>query len=105
MFSHWYVSGYRVSLNNPITEELQNLCKDCSTDETMFRVVCKSNLTRALADDLIEHIEETMSVLDDMEAGYTSVQHQHAKNNWKKLMTKAGHSMHSNDFGHGHSAC
>lgn len=71
----------------------------------MFRIVCKSNLTRALADDLIEHIEGTMPVLDSMDEGYVSIKHRRAKKNWKDIMEKAGWSAHSRDFDKGHTAC
>merc|ERR1712060_119941 len=46
--SHWYVSGYKMTLNDPITEEEVPLFVDADAKSTMFRVVVKSNLTRYL---------------------------------------------------------
>eukprot|EP00929_Paragymnodinium_shiwhaense_P053030 TRINITY_DN26554_c0_g1_i1.p1 TRINITY_DN26554_c0_g1~~TRINITY_DN26554_c0_g1_i1.p1 ORF type:complete len:530 (-),score=144.46 TRINITY_DN26554_c0_g1_i1:410-1999(-) len=62
--SHWYVSGYKMSMNHPLTEEIMPLFHDAPQDSTMFRVVVKSNLTMYLMDDLISHLEQALEELD-----------------------------------------
>jgi hypothetical protein len=45
----WYVSGYSLGFERFAKGgELENLCSDVGPDTTMFRFVCKSNLTHAL---------------------------------------------------------
>jgi len=61
---HWYVSGYALSMTHPITEEKQKLFYNAEMDETMFRVVVKSNLTHYLADDLIHAMSNALEKLD-----------------------------------------
>merc|ERR1712205_14956 len=70
--SHWYVSGYKMTLNDPVTEKEIPLFVDETPDKTMFRVVVKSNLTRFLMDDLLEKLKETLKVMDTHFAFRTS---------------------------------
>jgi hypothetical protein len=68
------VSGYSLGFENFAKGgELENLFSDVGPDTTMFRIVCKSNLTRALAEDLCEKFIETLSALDSMSDGYQSI--------------------------------
>jgi glutamate decarboxylase len=62
--SHWYVSGYALSMNHPTTEKKMPIFFDESQDCTMFRVVVKSNLTRFMASDLCDVIEQTVADMD-----------------------------------------
>lgn len=62
--SHWYVSGYGLSFENPATGQHESLFHDAHASTTMFRIVVKSNLTMGLAVDLIRHISEVLPVLD-----------------------------------------
>lgn len=64
---HWYVSGYKMGFNHPLTEETQPLFSDQSADKTMFRVVVKNNLTRSMAIDLLEAIEESFNFMDSID--------------------------------------
>jgi glutamate decarboxylase len=61
---HWYVSGYKMGLNHPITEENIALFQDEDADKTMFRIVIKNNLTRNMADHLLESFGEAFEFLD-----------------------------------------
>ena len=61
---HWYVSGYKMGFDHPITEENLPLFIDESKDRTMFRIVVKNNLTRDMADNLLESFEKTFEFLD-----------------------------------------
>ncbi len=61
---HWYVSGYKMSLNHPITEKKIPLFSDESDDQTMFRIVVKNNLTRVMADHLLDSFREAFKFLD-----------------------------------------
>lgn len=61
---HWYVSGYKMGFNHPITEESLALFTDQSADQTMFRIVVKSNLTKDLAENLLSSFEEAFEFLD-----------------------------------------
>lgn len=72
--SHWYVSGYSLGFENFAKGgELENLFSDVGADTSMFRIVCKSNLTRALAEDLCNSFIETLTALDSMSDGYQSI--------------------------------
>ena len=51
--NHWYVSGYKMGFNDPISEKYSPLFNDEDAQKSMFRIVVKSNLTRSLADDLL----------------------------------------------------
>ena len=62
--NHWYVSGYRMGFNDPISEEYSPLFHDEDAQQSMFRIVVKSNLTRSLAKDLLESFEAAFDLLD-----------------------------------------
>ena len=64
---HWYVSGYKMGLNHPLTEKNIPLCIDRSADQTMFRVVVKSNLTRDMAKHLLNSFTESFELLDTLD--------------------------------------
>lgn len=61
---HWYVSGYKMGFDHPISEEKLALFVDQDAEQTMFRVVIKSNLTRDLAENLLASFEEAFKFLD-----------------------------------------
>ena len=61
---HWYVSGYKMGFEHPLTQETIALFHDESAQQTMFRVVVKSNLTRDMADHLLSSFEEAFAFLD-----------------------------------------
>ena len=71
--SHWYVSGYSLGFENPMNMQFEDLFTDVKSDETMFRIVVKSNLTRGLALDLTNKMAEVIEVLDSMDSGYESL--------------------------------
>lgn len=64
---HWYVSGYKMGFNHPITEEYIPIFSDQDAEQTMFRIVVKNNLTRDMASHLIESFEETFTLLDALD--------------------------------------
>lgn len=84
--SHWYVSGYGLTFENPATGLHEPLFYDTDEHAMMFRVVVKSNLTMALAVDLVERLEETLIGLDA--TGYMS----HKATTHKK---KGTHKLHA----------
>jgi len=61
---HWYVGGYHMNFNHPLTEEKTPLFSDADADVAMFRVVVKANLSPMLARDLIEAVRETCDFLE-----------------------------------------
>jgi hypothetical protein len=68
------VSGYSLGFENfEKGGEMEALFSDVSADATMFRIVCKSNLTRSLAEDLCEHFIEVLNALDSLKDGYQSL--------------------------------
>lgn len=74
MKSHWYVSGYNLGFENfEHGGNMENLFSDVGADATMFRIVCKSNLTRSLAEDLTERFVEVLNALDSLKDGYQSL--------------------------------
>jgi hypothetical protein len=68
------VSGYRLGFENfEDGGKMEALFSDVGADATMFRIVCKSNLTRSLAEDLCEHFVEVLNALDSLKDGYQSL--------------------------------
>lgn len=70
---HWYVSGYKMGFDHPLTEERKPLFTDAPVDRAMFRVVVKSNLTLALASDLLVVIDNAVKFLDSHSMGYAQM--------------------------------
>ena len=64
---HWYVSGYKMSYQHPITEETRPLFHDAEAGQSMFRIVVKGNLTRDMAVDLLESFEAALTFLDSVD--------------------------------------
>jgi len=71
--SHWYVCGYKMDVHCPNTGERKALFSDADRDTTMFRVVVKSNLTRAMARDLLQAFENAVEAMDELGAGYQAM--------------------------------
>ena len=63
---HWYVGSYRMQLDDPITHGKMALFHDEAADASMFRIVVKSNLTRNMADHLLESIRVALDFLDSI---------------------------------------
>jgi glutamate decarboxylase len=61
---HWYVGGYKMAFDHPLTEESLPLFSDEEAGQTMFRIVVKNNLTRGMADHLLASFEKTFEFLD-----------------------------------------
>ncbi|KNC78357.1 hypothetical protein SARC_09209 [Sphaeroforma arctica JP610] len=75
---HWYVSGYSLRFEHPISKMLLPLFNDTPKSATMFRVVVKSNLTRELAEDLVKQVEATLKEMDSQGTGF-KMKHKAAK--------------------------
>eukprot|EP01065_Artemidia_motanka_P032396 TRINITY_DN39411_c0_g1_i1.p1 TRINITY_DN39411_c0_g1~~TRINITY_DN39411_c0_g1_i1.p1 ORF type:complete len:567 (+),score=195.13 TRINITY_DN39411_c0_g1_i1:256-1701(+) len=76
---HWYVSGYRMQMHHPLTGHTQALFSDQSPEQTMFRIVVKSNLTLAMADHLMRAINAAIRYLDIHGEGYKQNQGLHKR--------------------------
>ncbi len=61
---HWYVSGYRMELEDPLTRKMAPLFVDQDAAQSMFRVVVKSNLTRNMAEHLLSSFKAAFELLD-----------------------------------------
>ncbi|MDC0864454.1 hypothetical protein OAP56_00685, partial [Rickettsiaceae bacterium] len=64
---HWYVGGYKMEFEHPLTTNKLPLLSDMDQDNTMFRIVIKGNITKVLVQSLIEAIEESIKFLDRVE--------------------------------------
>jgi len=64
---HWYVGGYKMEFEHPLTTNKLPLLNDMDQDNTMFRIVIKGNITKVLVQSLIEAIEESIKFLDRVE--------------------------------------
>ena len=64
---HWYVSGYKMGFNDPVTEKMGPLFKDSNAEQTMFRIVVKNNMTRSMADHLLASFVEALAFLDSVD--------------------------------------
>ncbi|MCE2425034.1 MAG: hypothetical protein J4F45_08030 [Pseudomonadales bacterium] len=65
---HWYVGGYRMQFDHPVAQEKLPLFHDADAGASMFRIVVKSNLTRGMAEHLLESIREGLAFLDSISA-------------------------------------
>jgi hypothetical protein len=82
--SHWYVSGYGVTFENPANGHHESLFRDSGARATMFRIVVKSNVTMALPVNLVRQIRTVLPSLD--EHGYKSVKNNKCRDLVKRLM-------------------
>jgi glutamate decarboxylase len=84
---HWYVSGYKMGFDHPLTEEKLALFHNADADQTMFRIVVKNNLTRDMAQNLLVSFEEACRFLDAVDFsslhGFDTAQLRH--NNQRRL--------------------
>ena len=65
---HWYVGSYRMQFDHPLSHEKLPLFRDAEPDACMFRIVLKNNLTRGMAEHLLESIQLALEFLDSMGA-------------------------------------
>ena len=65
---HWYVGSYRMQFEHPLSQETLPLFHDMQADASMFRIVVKSNLTRGMAEHLLESVREALRFLDSIAA-------------------------------------
>ena len=65
---HWFVGSYRMQFDHPLSHEKLPLFYDANADSTMFRIVVKSNLTRSMAEHLLESIRVAVNFLDSIAA-------------------------------------
>jgi len=70
---HWYVSGYKMSLHDPRDEQTKALFNDAPPTQTMFRVVVKSNVTRAIMENLVKSFSAVVQELDSLGPGFQSM--------------------------------
>ena len=62
--SHWYVSGYRMMLLHPITNTEISLFNNSSKNQTMFRIVVKSNITIDMGCQIIKIFNSAINNLN-----------------------------------------
>ena len=65
---HWYVGSYRMRFEHPLSGEQLPLFYDADAESCMFRIVVKSNLTRGMAEHLLESIRVALDFLDGIAA-------------------------------------
>ncbi len=63
---HWYVGSYTMDYHHPLTGGRLPLFCDADPGSTMFRIVVKSNLTRNMAEHLLESIGDAVTLLDSI---------------------------------------
>lgn len=68
--SRWYIGGYCMSFNHPVTHKKMPLFHDQPADRTMFRIVVKANVTMGMAQRMMVEIKNAVDYLDDHELGY-----------------------------------
>lgn len=64
---NWYVGGYKMEFDQPLTEEKLPLFHDMPQDETMFRIVIKGNITDVMVNNLMEAFVASFEFLDTIE--------------------------------------
>ena len=63
----WYVSGYRMQYEHPLSRETLPLFYDQAGQTSMFRIVVKSNLTRNVAKKLLESFMSAFEFIDPLD--------------------------------------
>ena len=63
----WYVSGYRMQYEHPLSREILPLFYDQAGKTSMFRIVVKSNLTRNVAKKLLESFRSAFEFIDPLD--------------------------------------
>ena len=64
---NWYVSGYKMNFEDPITKLDKPIFTDQDGSKTMFRIVVKSNINSVMVDNLIDSFGKTLEMLDSIE--------------------------------------
>jgi hypothetical protein len=64
---NWYVSGYKMNFEDPITKQDKPIFTDQDGSKTMFRIVVKSNINSVMVDNLIDSFGKTLEMLDSIE--------------------------------------
>ena len=64
---NWYVSGYKMNFEDPITKQDKPIFTDQDGSKTMFRVVVKNNINSIMVDNLIDSFGKTLEMLDSIE--------------------------------------
>ena len=64
---NWYVSGYKMNFEDPITKQGKPIFTDQDGLKTMFRVVVKNNINAIMVDNLIGSFTKTLEMLDSIE--------------------------------------
>ncbi len=64
---HWYVGGYKMGYEDPLSGDTKKLFHDEASNKTMFRIVVKNNMTRDMADHLIASFTESFAFLDSVD--------------------------------------
>mmetsp|Transcript_100501 Transcript_100501/g.292958 ORF Transcript_100501/g.292958 Transcript_100501/m.292958 type:complete len:563 (+) Transcript_100501:87-1775(+) len=67
---HWYVSGYHMSMHHPLKHTSMPLFHDQPTEQAMFRVVVKNNLTMAMANHLLREVATAVAFLQMHDEGF-----------------------------------
>ena len=93
--SLWYVSGYAMNLLDPISEQTLPLFHDAPGEQTMFRIVVKSNLTRPLAVHLLQAFKDALSFLDMHADGFKKHDSQGTMRDVVRAWRKKHHGGHS----------
>ena len=64
---NWYVSGYKMSFEDPITKLEKPIFTDQDGSKTMFRIVVKNNINSVMVENLIDSFGKTLEMLDSIE--------------------------------------
>jgi len=67
---HWYVSGYHMSMHHPLKHTSMPLFHDQPSEQAMFRVVVKNNLTMAMAHHLLREVNNAVAFLQMHDKGF-----------------------------------
>eukprot|EP00927_Polykrikos_kofoidii_P030506 TRINITY_DN2621_c0_g1_i1.p1 TRINITY_DN2621_c0_g1~~TRINITY_DN2621_c0_g1_i1.p1 ORF type:complete len:503 (+),score=76.01 TRINITY_DN2621_c0_g1_i1:73-1581(+) len=67
---HWYVSGYHMSMHHPLTKKNMPLFCDQPVEQSMFRIVVKSNLTMTMANHLLGQVRSAVEFLLEHRTGF-----------------------------------
>ena len=70
MGHHWYVSGYMMSLLDPVSEQTRPLSTAAEPAQMRFRVVVKTDVTRPLIEHLLISFKSALRDMDEFGHGF-----------------------------------
>ncbi|MEM7173727.1 MAG: glutamate decarboxylase [Bacteroidota bacterium] len=83
---HWYVAGYEMVFNDPLTGKKTPLLSDQSLSTSMFRIVVKNNISATMVQHLLDSFKKALELLDSIDFNSNNV-HTHLLRHKDQIVT------------------